>query len=191
MARPILENFRLRLAADWIRAGGIVAYPTEAVFGLGCDPADSSAVSRLLTIKRRSPDKGLILVAACWSQLQPWVKPLPPRLEQRLRRSWPGPVTWLVPAADQCPSWLTGTHSTLAVRVSAHPLVHALCTAWGGALVSTSANKSNLRPARSVLEVQLRFATSIDLILPGPTGDRPQPTTIRDLVSGRIVRSSA
>ncbi len=189
MSVAVPENFRLRLAADWIRAGGVIAYPTEAVFGLGCDPADPLAVSRLLAIKQRSPDKGLILVAACWSQLQPWVQPLPTSLEQRLQQSWPGPVTWLVPAAASCPRWLTGAHPTLAVRVSAHPLVRALCTIWGGALVSTSANRSHQRPARSVLEVQLRFASSIDYILPGPLGGRQQPTTIRDLVSGRIVRA--
>jgi L-threonylcarbamoyladenylate synthase len=181
-------NFRLRRAADWVAGGGVIAYPTEAVFGLGCDPADPLAVSRLLAIKQRPPDKGLILVAAHWSQLQPWLQPLPADLEQRLRRSWPGPLTWLVPAADDCPDWLTGAHPTLAVRISAHPLVQALCTTWGGALVSTSANKSNQRPARSVLEVQLRFATRIDYLLPGPLGGRQQPTTIRDLASDRIVR---
>jgi L-threonylcarbamoyladenylate synthase len=188
LTRPLQGNFRLRLAVRWIEAGGTIAYPTEAVFGLGCDPADPLAVSRLLAIKQRSPDKGLILVAADWSQLRPWVEELSTSMEQRLRRSWPGPVTWLVPAADNCPYWLTGAHTTLAVRVSAHPVVNALCTAWGGALVSTSANKSNQRPARSVLEVQLRFATSIDYILPGPLGGRRQPTTIRDLATGRIVR---
>ncbi len=189
MSSPFHETFRLRLAVDWIRAGGIIAYPTEAVFGLGCDPADALAVSRLLAVKQRPPDKGLILVAACWRQLQPWLKALPARLEKRLQRSWPGPVTWLIPAADDCPDWLTGAHPTLAVRISAHPVVRALCATWGGALISTSANKSQQRPARSVLEVQLRFAASIDYILPGPPGGRRQPTTIRDLASGRIVRA--
>jgi L-threonylcarbamoyladenylate synthase len=188
MTAAFPQTFRLRLAADWIGSGGIVAYPTEAVFGLGCDPADPLAVSRLLAIKQRAPDKGLILVAAYWSQLQSWLQPLPASLEHRLHHSWPGPVTWLVPAADDCPDWLTGTHATLAVRVSAHPLVRALCATWNGALVSTSANKSNRRPARSVLEVQLRFGSSIDYILPGPLGGRQQPTMIRDLASGRIVR---
>jgi L-threonylcarbamoyladenylate synthase len=188
MTRPLLENFRLRLAVRWIDAGGTIAYPTEAVFGLGCDPADPLAVSRLLAIKRRSPDKGLILVAADWSQLRPWVAALSGNMEQRLRRSWPGPVTWLVPAAKNCPYWLTGAHTSLAVRVSAHPVVNALCRAWGGALVSTSANRDSQRPARSVLEVQLRFATSIDYILPGPLGGRRRPTTIRDLQTDRVVR---
>jgi L-threonylcarbamoyladenylate synthase len=186
--KVIPAGWKIATAARWIRNGGIVAYPTEAVFGLGCDPAEPLAVARLLAIKHRPVSKGLILVAARRAQLDPWLQPLPARLEQRLQRSWPGPTTWLVPAADDCPGWLTGQHSTLAVRVSAHPLVQALCERLGSALVSTSANISRQRPARSILEVQLRFATDIDYILTGQLGGRQQPTTIRDLVSGQIVR---
>ena len=89
------------MASRWIKAGGVIAYPTEAVFGLGCDPADPLAVTRLLAMKKRPPDKGLILVAADWAQLQPWLQPQPADLERRMRRSWPGPVTWLVPAAEK------------------------------------------------------------------------------------------
>lgn len=186
-ARP--ADWKIATAARWVKNGGIIAYPTEAVFGLGCNPSDPLAVARLLSIKRRPVDKGLILVAARRAQLDPWLQPLPAALEQRLQRSWPGPTTWLVPAAPDCPGWLTGQHSTLAVRVSAHPLVRALCNRLGGALVSTSANISRQRPARSILEVQLRFAADIDYILSGPLGGRQTPTTIRDLVSGRIVRA--
>lgn len=181
-------GWKIATAVRWIKNGGIIAYPTEAVFGLGCDPRDPLAVTRLLAIKHRPVSKGLILVAARRAQLDPWLQPLPAGLEQRLQRDWPGPTTWLVPAADDCPNWLTGQHSTLAVRVSAHPLVQALCERLGGALVSTSANISHQRPARSILEVQLRFAADIDYILGGPLGGLQQPTTIRDLASGRIVR---
>jgi len=176
------------MAARWVKSGGIIAYPTEAVFGLGCAPDDPLAIARLLAIKQRSIDKGLILVAAELQQLEPWIHPLSAPHKARLQRSWPGPNTWLVPAASHCPAWLTGKHSTLAVRVSAHPLVRALCNRLDSALVSTSANISNLRPARSVLDVQLRFSTRIDYILPGPLGNSERPTTIRDLPSGRIIR---
>ncbi len=176
------------MAARWVQSGGIIAYPTEAVFGLGCDPADPLAVARLLSIKRRPVEKGLILVAAEREQLNPWIQPLPAAQEARLKRSWPGPNTWLLPAAHNCPFWLTGIHSTLAVRVSAHPQVRALCKRLNGPLVSTSANVSNLKPARSTLEVQLRFAADIDYILPGSLGGASQPTPIRDMASGRSVR---
>lgn len=183
------SNWKLSEACRRVRAGGIIAYPTEAVFGLGCDPADPLAVGRLLAIKKRPLSKGLILVAADRQQLDPWIQAQPARFEKRMADSWPGPTTWLVPASPDCPAWLTGAHETLAVRVSAHPLVHALCEHLGSALVSTSANISTLEPARTVLEVQLRFATCIDYILPGSLGGQAQPTTIRDLLSGATIRS--
>lgn len=186
---PAVNHFRLGMAARWLRSGGVVAYPTEAVFGLGCDPADPLAVARLLAIKHRPVHKGLILVAADITQLTPWIAPLPTAWQSRLTASWPGPNTWLVPTAADCPAWLSGEHSTLAVRVSAHPVVQALCKRFNGTIVSTSANVSTLAPARSILEIQLRFATKIDYLLPGPLGDAAQPTTIRDLASGRIIRS--
>ncbi len=183
------DSFRLRKASLCIRGGGIVAYPTEAVFGLGCDPANPEAVSRLLAIKRRAQKKGLILVAADWTQLQPWLQPQSGERLRRLRESWPGPVTWLVPAATDCPRWLTGEHTTLAVRVSDHPLVSRLCRRVGSALVSTSANISRQRPARTLLQVQLRFADKIDDWLPGPLGGYTNPTCIRDLATGKTVRT--
>lgn len=183
-----INSFRVSMAARWVKSGGVIAYPTEAVFGLGCDPADPLAVARVLSIKKRPIDKGLILVASDQQQLAPWINPLPAADQARLKRSWPGPYTWLVPAAENCPDWLTGKHSTLAVRVTAHPLVRALCDRIDGALVSTSANVSNLPPARSVLEVQLRFAAQVDYILPGQLGGDSQPTSIRDLLSGHTIR---
>ena len=186
--RTTPSEWKIAQAARIVNGGGILAYPTEAVFGLGCDPANAQAVARLLDIKQRPVEKGLILVAANRDQLAPWIKTQSARHERQLADSWPGPNTWLVPARDDCPDWLTGEHTTLAVRVSAHPVVQALCSRLGGALVSTSANVSTLRPARSVLEVQLRFAGSIDYILCGELGGRSQPTTIRDLLSGQTVR---
>lgn len=182
------SGHQLRTAARLVRLGGVIAYPTEAVFGLGCAPADHGAVARLLAIKQRPVSKGLILVAANCDQLAPWLADLPVSLENRLRKSWPGPNTWLVPAASDCPAWLTGEHDTLAVRVSAHPLVTALCERCGSALVSTSANISTLLPARSTLEVQLRLGRYLDYILGGEVGGNAQPTSIRDLLTGKRIR---
>ena len=182
------SHWQISRAARCIRAGGIVAYPTEAVFGLGCDPANPYAVLHLLGLKQRSIEKGLILVAASMQQLQPWVAPLSHKHIKRLEDSWPGPHTWLLPAADHCPDWLTGGRDTLAVRVSAHPVVQQLCNAAGHAIVSTSANRGGKRPARSLLEIQLRFATEIDYCLPGALGGLKQPTRIRDLQTGRVIR---
>lgn len=182
------SHWQLHAAARCIRKGGIVAYPTEAVFGLGCDPANPSAVARLLTLKNRPWQKGLILLARNLPQLEPWLQALSDSDLQKLDESWPGPTTWLLPASSSCPDWLTGTHNSLAVRISAHPLVRRLCAILDTPIISTSANNHGQRPARSVLDVRLRFGTRIDFVLPGKPGGQERPTVIRDLASGKTIR---
>jgi L-threonylcarbamoyladenylate synthase len=171
-----------------LRAGGIVAYPTEAVYGLGCDPLNQDAVYRLLAIKQRPLEKGLILIASRFEQLAPFVQPPADEVRRRLRETWPGPVTWLLPAAPATPHWLRGTHRSLAVRVTAHPLAAALCDAFGGPIVSTSANPAGRPPARSALQARLR-CPGVDMVMHGATGRLARPTPIRDAVSGAVLRS--
>lgn len=178
----------LAAACRALAAGGIVAYPTEAVFGLGCDPADGAALERLLALKGRPADKGLIVIAHDLAAVEPWLAPLEPALRARVEPTWPGPVTWLLPAAADCPQRLRGDHDTLAVRISAHPVAAALCRAWGGALVSTSANRAGGEPAHDAAGVRALFGDAVDLVVDGPTGDRERPTPIRDARSGRTVR---
>ena len=182
------SHWQLHSAARCIKKGCIVAYPTEAVFGLGCDPANPRAVAKLLALKNRPWQQGLILLAASLQQIEPWLQPLNDTHLRRLSKSWPGPTTWLLPAADACPNWLTGTNDTLAVRISAHPLVRSLCDILNAPVVSTSANRSGQQPARSVLDIRLRFGTRIDFVLPGTTGNQLRPSCIRDLASGEIIR---
>lgn len=180
---------RLRRAARCIAAGGILAYPTEAVFGLGCDPWNRDAVERLLAIKRRPMHKGLILIAADFDQLVPFVEPLDQERMRAVLASWPGPVTWLLPAREETPLWLRGSHATLAVRVTAHPLAAALCASARSALVSTSANISSRAPARTPLQVRRIFGSRVDQVLAGPCGPRTRPSTIRDGRTGKVIRA--
>lgn len=184
-----MNPLRLKAAARRVRAGGLIAYPTEAVYGLGCDPRNESAVQRLLALKRRSWRKGLILIAADFAQLAPFLQPLDPTDYSRLAATWPGPHTWLIPARADTPQWLRGRHDTLAVRVTAHPLAAALCRACGHPLVSTSANFSGRPPARTALAARRQLGKVIDYLLPGPTGGAAQPTGIRDLRTGQRVRA--
>lgn len=172
-----------------IRAGGIVAYPTEGVWGLGCDPANRESVERLIALKGRDVTKGLILLAAEEDQLAPWIMPLNPTQIERVRGTWPGPVTWIVPARHDCPPWLTGGRSTLAVRITAHPPARALSVASGTALVSTSANPSGLPPLAGPAELREAFGSGLDALLEGPLGGLRGPTEMRDLASGRILRA--
>lgn len=179
----------LSLAVRALNAGGVIAYPTESVWGLGCDPWRPEAVARIWDIKRRDPGKGLILIASDWWQVEPWLQGLDDLQKQLLRASWPGPVTWLVPVPEDFPVWLRGRHDSVALRVSAHPGVQALCRAFGGPLVSTSANEAGKPAARSLLEVRQRLGLALDYLLPGELGGLARPTEIRDLRSRRIIRA--
>jgi len=185
-----MSPFHLRTASRILQAGGIVAYPTEAVYGLGCDPLDPHAVMRLLAIKQRPWQKGLILIASQRHQLEPYLEPLDTRITRKLDDTWPGPVTWLLPARPEVPRWLRGEHATLAVRVTDHPVAAALCEAFGGPIVSTSANLAGHEPARSPLRVQCELGGEVDYILHGPLGELAKPTEIRDAGSGRIIRAA-
>ena len=179
----------LQQAVSALRTGGVIAYATEAVWGLGCDPWQASAVEKIWQIKRRDPGKGLILIASQWQQLEPWFADLSDEQLGHLRSSWPGPVTWLVPVPSNFPVWLRGRHETVALRVSAHPGVRALCDAFGGPLVSTSANRAGAPAARSLFDVRQRLGAELDYILPSTTGHLARPTEIRDLKSLRVIRA--
>lgn len=170
-----------------LQRGGVIAYPTESCYGLGCDPMNPNAVKRLLKLKKRSPSKGLILIAAYVRQLHPYLENVSPTLATRMRSHWPGPHTWLVPATAQCPAALRGTHDTVAVRVTAHTGSAKLCRAVNMALVSTSANLSGGKPAKTAAECRRLFGKRV-LVIPGPIGIRRRPSTIQDLVSGKIIR---
>ncbi|MGK2946825.1 MAG: Sua5/YciO/YrdC/YwlC family protein, partial [Candidatus Malihini olakiniferum] len=140
----------------------VIAYPTEAIFGLGCDPNSEAAVTQLLILKQRPVEKGLILIAANYQQLIPYIddSQLSAAQKKVMFASWPGPVTWIIPARPSTPHWLTGRFSSLAVRVSAHPLVCELCEGFGKPIVSTSANLAELAPCYTVQEVLTQFGAA-------------------------------
>jgi L-threonylcarbamoyladenylate synthase len=179
---------RLRAAVNALQDGGVIACPTEAVWGLSCDPANALAVERLLAIKGRPLAKGLILVAGSQSQLNFLLAGLSDEQVTRLSASWPGPTTWLLPHRGRVPLWVHGEHDTVAVRVTDHPVLRTLCLAWGGPLVSTSANPAGARPARQSFQVRRYFGDRLDYLLPGTVGGAGRPTGIRDLVSKQVIR---
>jgi len=172
-----------------LKEGGVIAYPTEAVWGLGCDPDNDQALARLLRLKARDPAKGVILVAASIEQFAPWLNGLPYALHAPLAASWPGPSTWLVPDNGRSHALVRGDHDRVALRVSAHPGVVSLCQAFGGPLVSTSANRAGDPPAMSAQAVRATFGDALDALLDGPLGGLERPSTIRDLVTGQVLRA--
>ena len=175
-------------AVEYLLAGHVIAYPTEAVFGLGCDPCNETAVRNLLALKGRHESAGLVLIASDFSQLEPWISEVDSTMIDRAMQTWPGPVTWLFPRATTVPDYVAGTHHTIAVRITAHQPSRVLCEAFGSALISTSANHTSAKPARSAEEVDNYFGHHIKGILAGSLGDGEKPSEIRDLLSGKIIR---
>jgi L-threonylcarbamoyladenylate synthase len=177
-------------AADlraWLRRGGIIAYPTESCYGLGCDPRNPRALQRLIQLKGRDAAKGLLLIADRFKRLKPFVRPLHAADLARMQHSWPGPVTWVAPASAACPPLLTGGRPTIAVRVTAHPVAAQLCRSLGMALVSTSANKSGKKPAKTAAECRRIFGTQVRVIA-GRIGQRRRPSPLIDLATGTVLR---
>lgn len=174
-------------AARAVLAGGVVAYPTEAVFGLGCLPGHRLAAERILRLKRRSPRKGLLLIAADVATIERYVELDTSPLAAEILASWPGPHTWVLPARSKVPDWVTGGRGSVGVRVTAHPIAAALCRRVG-ALISTSANLSRRPPARRVLNTRRTVGRLVDYVLPGEVGSAANPTSIRDGLTGRVLR---
>ncbi|MBV1914630.1 MAG: threonylcarbamoyl-AMP synthase [Pseudomonadales bacterium] len=174
-----------------LKQGAVIAYPTEAVWGLGCDPFDEKAVSRVLTLKSRSVDKGLILIAGSIEQFAFLLDDLASDLLAKLHSSWPGPTTWLIPHRQRVPAWIHGDHKTVAVRVTAHAVAAQLCVEFGGPLVSTSANPQGLPAATTAAGLEAYFSTRLDGIVSGELGGAQQPSIIRDLLTDEIIRGSS
>lgn len=173
---------------DCLRAGEVIAYPTEAVFGLGCDPDNETATRKVLALKDRPAEAGLILIADTFDRFARYIEYVKPGLAEQAMATWPGPVTWLFPRAESVPDWLAGNHPTIALRVTAHPVCRSLCEAFGGAIVSTSANPRGCAPARTRITVDTYFGTAICGTVAGDLGHQNRPSEIRDLASGRVLR---
>ncbi|REG82663.1 L-threonylcarbamoyladenylate synthase [Marinomonas pollencensis] len=175
--------------ADIVRQGGVIAYPTEAVWGLGCDPFNESAVKKILSLKSRAIEKGLILVAGNAAQLAPWTETLTTEAAERLISKTAIPTSWVVPDTQITPPWVRGQHASVAIRLSQHAPVQALCAAFNGTLVSTSANPAGLDPAMSKEEVIAYFGDGIDAIYDAPLGGNSQPSQVKDLLSDTLFRA--
>jgi len=185
----MINEWNINQAVQVVHEGGLIAYPTEAVWGLGCDPWNEQAVHRLLAIKRRPMHKGLILAAASIEQVEPLLNALTAEQRARVEESWPGPNTWLLPDPDGLiPDWVKGEHESVAVRVSAHPIVKALCLKAGMPLVSTSANPASFAPAKTGLKVSTYFGRNVDFKVQGRLGGANRPSVIRDALSDATIR---
>lgn len=183
------KAFRIRRAADILLGGGLITHPTEAVWGLACLPNFPAATARLLDLKQRHPAKGLILVAHDAGCFAPLIDPLPVEVRERMLAAWPAPVTFVVPDPDGwAPPWVRGSHDSVAIRVSGHPLTAALSRAVDSPLISTSANPSGANPARTALKARQYFGEQLDYYLVGETGGASRPSRILNALTGEAFR---
>ncbi len=185
------SHIKMILARTALEDGGVIAYPTEAVFGLGCDPMDYEAVSRVLQLKERHVRNGLILIAANIKQLEDYILPIEQLGEVRakeIRATWPGPNTWILPCKPTVPYWLTGEHRSLAVRVTNHPVAAKICEYYGSPIVSTSANLHGRAPTRTAFETRKVFGDRVECIVSGCVDKAKNPSVIRDGVTGKVLR---
>lgn len=180
-------------AVQQLKQGQVIAYPTEAVWGLGCDPYQEIAFQQLLHLKQRPPEKGVILLTDQIARVLPLLEQLSIEQRNRVISSWTHvdaqrpATTWLLPLHPMLPHWISGQHQQIAVRVSQHAVCQALCKAFDGFIVSTSANPAGLAPAQCADQVQHYFGNDIAIVA-GQVGQHPRPSQIIDAVSGRIIR---
>ena len=182
-----MNTSNITLAVKALKAGEVIAYPTEAVYGLGCDPFNQQALEKLFHVKQRPIEKGVILVAASVEQILPYVELTGTEWEDTVLQTWPGPVTWVLPLKQALPDWITGGRNTVAIRVSDHPIVQALCNEFGSPIVSSSANLTGQPPAKSCTEINQSLGNQL-LCVQGALGHLDKPTQIRDAVSGEVLR---
>ncbi|WP_037587119.1 L-threonylcarbamoyladenylate synthase [Stenoxybacter acetivorans] len=178
---------RYRLRAH-LKAGGVVAYPTESSYGLGCLPRHALGLRRIVQLKKRNQHKGLVLIGHDWASLRGLLHRLPENQEATLLTHWPAAKTFLLPAAKRVLPLLRGKgRSTLAVRIPDLETARFLCRAVGSALVSTSCNCAGKRACRQSREVCRQFGKRV-WIIDGRIGKQKQPSQIIDWASGKRLR---
>lgn len=191
---PDITAKQITEAVNSLYAGKIIAYPTEAVWGLGCDPYNKNAIKRLISLKERDSTKGLILVA---SRLEHCREMLTELSDEHLRKledstaksvSTDRATTWLIPANNNVPIGVRGGHKSFALRISKHPTIVALCEAFKLPIISTSANPSGERPASTLNEARAFFGDAISNYIVGELGLQKAPSEIRDLITNEVVR---
>lgn len=177
-------------AVEALAGGEVIAYPTEGVFGVGCDPDNPEAIQALLDIKQRPIEKGLILIAASYEQIKPYVdeSELTSQQLEHIKASWPAPITWVMPASKRVSRHVSGQFSSVAVRVTDHPLVREVCLAYGKPITSTSANLTGQPPCKTTAEVEQQLGHTPVVVVAGETGGRDKPSEIRDAKTLKVLR---
>ena len=180
-------------AAEVLRKGGLVIYPTETFYGLACDPRNPAAVDRIFEAKGRPDRMALPLIAGGRDAIILCARDVPETARRLMDAFWPGPLTLVLLAADDLPPRLLGGGHTVGVRVSSHPVAASLARAMGGPIVATSANRSGEPPPTTAQEASQALDDSIGAILDGGPTTGGNSSTVLDLTVDppRLLRSGA
>lgn len=181
-------------AAEVVKAGGVVSYPTETFYALGADPAQPKAIERVLRTKgRKDLNKPLLLLIATLDDLPNWVSKFPSSFDKLVAHFWPGPLTLVLPAQAGLPDPLIGPGRGIAVRLTSHPIARALIRASGTALTGTSANRAGSRPCCDAKAVRATLGNVLGAVVDGGPTVGAKPSTVLDLVDDcpRILRHGA
>jgi L-threonylcarbamoyladenylate synthase len=184
----MIDDNLIKKSSEVLRNNGVIAYPTEAIYGLGCDIYSESAIKRILDMKQRPSNKGLIIVASSWQQVSHLTTSINHENLTRIMESWPSHTTWVFPASPKSPKLITGAHDSIAIRITNHPIVSAICEEFSGPIVSTSANIQAQQPARTSDDTIKVFGNKIDFVYPGVIKGNNSPSKIIDATTLKVLR---
>lgn len=177
----------VRKAADILRAGGLVAFPTETVYGLGADASNPQAVRRLYAVKRRPTDHPVIVHFASAEAAFAWAREVPPAAKKLAQRFWPGPLTLILKRSAKAQDFITGGQDAVGLRVPSHPVAHELLKHFGKGIAAPSANRFGLVSPTTAAHVRADLGEDVDLVLQGGPSEVGIESTILDLSAERPV----
>ena len=178
---PADDPASIMRAADVLKRGGLVAYPTESFYAIGADALNRAAVERVFVAKGRKPEKPIPVIVGAREDIPLYTRALSPIALKAVEQLAPGPVTMIFYASDRVPDILTGGSGKVGVRVPDHPVASALAAVFGGAVTATSANISGAPGVSDPEEVARLFGDALDLLLDGGVTPGPPPSTLLDL----------
>ncbi|MFV9614726.1 MAG: L-threonylcarbamoyladenylate synthase [Gammaproteobacteria bacterium] len=180
------SDFAIRHAVHIINRGGIIAYPTDTIYGLGCDPYNPDAVKKINAIKQRPLNKQFILLAANINQLRPLI--LIKKEQEKIITQNTQVTSWIVKASPTAPPWLVGDSKTLCIRISKHDEVQRLCNTLGHAIISTSANLAGKKTAKNALQLHKYFHQYVEIILIANKNPGRKASKIIRLCDNQVIR---
>lgn len=183
-----MNQTQLKKALQALQNGDLIGYPTESVYGFGTDPFNEKAIAQLQSLKARPKESAFLMIASNFEQVKKYIGCDDATILKKITSASERPTTWVCPASDLVPEFLWGPNQTIAIRITNFPLCVELCNAFGGPIISTSANFKGQNPAKTYAEMQ-KFSDKLAYIIDAPCGTATRPSTIIDLITDKVYRA--